>query len=94
MNESQNFNIRKSFVDLIEDEFDDNISVKNMVNYLFNRGVLKEDPARRLLIKTEFNKLLKKNNCSIYNIKVRIAEKFNVSISYIEKCIYYYKDIF
>lgn len=84
---------RRSFIEIIEQEFDDNVNVRNIITHLFNRGVLLEEHALRLIIKREYFQMAKRNRISYFRIKMILSEKYGVSQSYIEKCIYYYKGI-
>jgi len=64
-----------------------------LVLKLFEIGILEPEKAKRFLVKKFYFDKIHDHNYSCKAAALEAAVKFKVSESFVNKCIYYYKDI-
>ena len=60
---------------------------------LFDIGIVRKEWIQRFLIKKYYFDLLHDKNCSCRSALLDTAVKYDVSESFVSKCIYYYTDL-
>lgn len=76
-------NIRQATARLLRDDFQINESVTAM---LFERGILQEPSAKKVLIRDEYIKLARPKEKQ--RLRSKLADKYCVSVSLVEKIVH------
>lgn len=83
---------KTKLIDVMEGEFS-NSDATEVVEWLYNRGIIDDKNVTHYLIKREYHQRLKGRNKSCFEIKSDLAEQFLVSDSTVRNIIYAYDHI-
>lgn len=90
----QNEEIIKGTSKIIIEKHKGDFSIFELVSYLFESGIADVKRCRIALIRRRFYQLLQNNSqMKIGTAKDIISEEFEISVSSVDKAIYYFKDI-
>jgi len=85
--------VKGKSIELIAAKYGGEMTVDQMVGFLFDIGVLEKRQAMRMLVKSFYYKELKDNGNHASNAAIDTAIEFDVSKRYVENCVYSFKSV-
>lgn len=85
--------VKHELSELITGKFEGETSVSNVVEYLWNLGVLNKKTALRCLIRSDYYEMIKAQDKGFTEIKYELADKYDVDFDFVKNTIYKYSHI-
>ena len=86
-------NVKYELGKLIKDKFEGNVSVSDIVEYLFDTSIINPKMCLRYLIRSEYYVGIKDQGKSCDELKHDLANKYDVEYDFVKDAIYKYKHL-
>ena len=85
--------VKAKSIELIESKYGGEMTVKGIVGFLLDVGMMDKRQAMRSLVKSFYYKTLAENGNHAGNAKIDASIEFDVSTKYVENCVYQFKSV-